>query len=72
MNGADVVWRALVAAAVMALAAGSVSAKPQIKVENPNFDAGTVVEGVLEHVEHSFAVKNTGDEPLKISKVRAG
>lgn len=42
---------------------------PKIQVDNPSHDFGTIVEGDV--VKHTFVIKNTGNAPLKIDKVRA-
>jgi hypothetical protein len=52
--------------------AGALLAAPQISVDEPNYDAGTIVEGEKKKVTHVFTVKNTGDSDLVIKKVRAG
>ena len=43
-------------------------AKPSIRVENPDCNFGTAVQG--SSVEHAFVVKNTGKGVLKIQHVR--
>ncbi len=57
--------------AVISLA-GLVSAGPKISVDSANFDLGGIKEGSKKKVSHQFAIKNTGDEVLKITKVRPG
>ena len=52
------------------VAAGQPGSAPQMLIENPVYDAGTVWRG--ETVEHSFVVKNSGSAPLKILKARPG
>ena len=44
-------------------------AAPAIYVVLPVYDFGSVLEGIA--VEHTFMIKNTGDEPLDISGVNA-
>ena len=43
---------------------------PKLQIDEPNFDWGTVVRGAV--IEHTFTIKNVGDEPLKIRTVRSG
>ncbi|MBX7143738.1 MAG: DUF1573 domain-containing protein [Oligoflexia bacterium] len=47
--------------------AESVPPKPQLKIEEPVFDFGTVVQGTT--VTHEFAIKNLGDGELDIQRV---
>ncbi|MBD3238962.1 MAG: DUF1573 domain-containing protein [Chitinivibrionales bacterium] len=47
-------------------------AKPIVKVDVKEYDAGTIPEGSKESITHEFTLRNTGDEPLKIIKVRPG
>jgi hypothetical protein len=54
-----------VAAPLLGLAAG-----PQMVIDEKHFDFKEVNEGSV--VAHSFRVRNTGDEPLQIRKVRPG
>ncbi len=48
-----------------------VVAAPKIKVDQENFDFGTIPAGNGE-LRHSFKVSNIGDEILKIEKVKPG
>ncbi|MBN8550754.1 MAG: DUF1573 domain-containing protein [Deltaproteobacteria bacterium] len=41
--------------------------KPQVKIENPVFDFGTVAQGV--RVSHNFVIKNTGNSDLMIHRI---
>ena len=43
---------------------------PRMVIEEPTFDAGKVDQGTV--LDHSFIVKNTGDEELQITKVDPG
>ncbi len=52
--------------------AGMVSAGPKISVDSADYDLGGIKEGSQNKVSHKFAIKNTGDEVLKIAKVRPG
>lgn len=54
-------------ATAQTLFAESVPPKPQIKIEEPVFDFGTVPQGAK--VTHEFALKNTGDGELSIQRV---
>lgn len=49
----------------------SLSAAPQISVDQKEFDFGTIQEGTGT-IEHTFKITNTGDETLKIQKVKPG
>jgi uncharacterized cupredoxin-like copper-binding protein len=44
-------------------------AAPSISVEKPTHDFGTINQG--QKVDHLFAVKNRGDEPLTITQIRS-
>lgn len=50
--------------------ADSSIAKPVLEIPSPRHDAGTHWEG--EVVSHSFQVKNTGSEELRILSVKPG
>jgi hypothetical protein len=56
---------ALVAVPLLGHASG-----PQMVIDEKHFDFKEVNEGSV--VAHSFSVRNTGDEPLRIRKVRPG
>ena len=43
---------------------------PKLQIDEPNFDWGTVVRGAV--IEHTFTIKNVGDEALEIRTVRSG
>jgi hypothetical protein len=47
-------------------------AGPKIYVKNQHFDAGLIREGEKLSVKHAFKIKNTGNAPLKIKKVKPG
>lgn len=49
----------------------TVTAAPVISVDSVDVDAGTVFEGAGKSVKHTFTLKNTGDEPLIIQRIRA-
>jgi len=57
--------------AVISLA-GLVNAGPKIFVDSADYDLGGIKEGSKKKVLHQFAIKNTGDEVLRITKVRPG
>jgi copper(I)-binding protein len=46
----------------------SAHALPQLVVDDPTFNFGTIPQG--KKVSHIFAIKNSGDAPLTIQKVR--
>ncbi|MDH6312836.1 hypothetical protein M2137_001621 [Parabacteroides sp. PFB2-10] len=50
------------------LATGAANAQAVISTENANFDFGEVKEADGK-VEHAFVIKNTGDQPLVITRV---
>jgi len=55
------------------LTGGAVAAKgPQIAVDKADVDLGTIEEGAREFLEHTYIIKNTGDEKLVIKQVRPG
>jgi hypothetical protein len=58
-------FSALLAAPQVGYAAG-----PRLVIDEKRFDFEEVKEGSV--VTHSFNVRNTGDEPLQIKKVRPG
>ena len=47
-------------------------AGPKVSVSSKEYNADTVMQGKLEYVRHTFKLKNTGDEPLRIKRVRPG
>ena len=49
---------------------GIIHGEPNIQVSEKEFDAGTIKEGVVKIIQHKFIIKNIGDEPLIIDKVR--
>ena len=49
--------------------AAIVFAAPQIRVEEPTYDFGTILEGFV--VSHVFVIENVGDEVLEIDRVAA-
>lgn len=53
---------------IVALGA-TVAAAPKIDVEDSMYDFGEVLEGIA--VTHTFTLRNVGDEPLVIKRVRA-
>lgn len=50
--------------------ADSPAARPILEIPSPRHDAGTHWEG--EVVSHTYQVKNTGDEVLRILSVKPG
>ncbi|MBI5656475.1 MAG: DUF1573 domain-containing protein [Geobacter sp.] len=50
------------------LISGTASAAPQIVVEQPLYNFGTLVQG--KKLDHTFVIKNIGDAPLKINHIR--
>ena len=49
--------------------AGTVCAAPEVHVEEPVYDFGSILEGFA--VSHAFIIQNTGDETLVIERVTA-
>jgi hypothetical protein len=47
-----------------------VESGPRIKISEPDFDWGQVLQG--EVVEHVYRVINEGDQPLRITQVKPG
>lgn len=47
-------------------------AAPIIEVDTQRVDMGSIREGKVKRVRHVFKIFNKGDEPLIISKVKAG
>lgn len=45
-------------------------AAPEISVDSANFDMGIINEGSQTSVKHTFKIKNTGNETLKIDRVK--
>jgi hypothetical protein len=57
---------------VMVLVPALLQAAPKIEVTPLHYNCGTWVAGKTEKVYASFTIKNTGDAPLKISRVKPG
>ena len=59
---------------VAALLPASIPAAPaaKITVDSVDYNAGTIMEGQMPSLKHTFVVKNTGDSVLKIQTVRPG
>lgn len=53
-----------------AVVATADTGRPTAAVDEPEHDFGSVFAG--KNVLHSFVIKNTGDAPLTIGKVRTG
>ena len=47
-------------------------AAPIIEVDTQNVNVGSIREGKVKRIRHVFKIFNKGDEPLIISKVKAG
>lgn len=60
--------RMLVVLAAAALLAAPVAAKPTVSLAEPVKDFAIIAKG--DKIDHSFAIRNEGDEPLEISDVR--
>ena len=59
---------------LLCLSATAVSlvAGPKITVDNADFNVGIVIKGTQKSIKHTFIIKNTGDDTLKIEKVKPG
>ncbi|GAM11849.1 hypothetical protein OR1_04167 [Geobacter sp. OR-1] len=53
---------------LLAFTSATAIAAPQINVQRPLHNFGTLVQG--KKLDHTFVIKNTGDSPLKISRIR--
>ncbi len=49
-----------------------INAGPVIEVDNAHINAGSIRKGERKIVRHMFKIKNTGDETLRISRVKPG
>jgi hypothetical protein len=69
-------WQVILIAGLIAAVSPTVSqanpaaAKPVLEIPSPRHDAGTHWEG--EVVSHTFQVKNSGSEELRILNVKPG
>ena len=69
-------WQVILIAGLIAAVNPTVSqanpagAKPSLEIPSPRHDAGTHWEG--EVVSHTYQVKNTGSEELRILSVKPG
>ena len=69
-------WQVILIAGLIAAVNPTVSqanpgaAKPTLDIPSPRYDAGTHWEG--EVVSHTYQVKNTGSEELRILSVKPG
>lgn len=54
------------------LIAFTLPAAPMISVDSADYDIGTIREGDLKSIKHSFVIKNTGTDTLVIEKVKPG
>jgi hypothetical protein len=45
---------------------------PVIEVDKPDFDAGSIRREERQIIRHLFKIKNSGDDTLKISRVKPG
>ena len=59
-------------AGIMLVLVVAAFAGPKIKVDNAEYDAGSILEGSLNKIRHEFKISNTGDEPLTIKQVKPG
>ena len=57
-----------ISSVLLAFSATFASAAPQIQVQNPSHNFGTLIQG--KKLDHTFTVRNSGDSPLKISHIR--
>lgn len=47
-------------------------AGPIISCDSQNVNIGSIREGTIKRIRHVFTIKNTGDAPLKIIRVKPG
>lgn len=52
------------------VATATLYAKPKIEFDTREFDCGTILKGSVTKIDAVFNVKNIGDEPLKLTKVK--
>lgn len=45
---------------------------PSVSVDSTEFSVGTIEEGQMSSVTHSFRIKNVGDAPLTLERVKPG
>ena len=50
----------------------SIFGGPKITVDTADINFGTIMEGQMSSVKHTYKIKNTGDSVLKIKNVKAG
>lgn len=43
-----------------------------IKVDTSDFNAGSIKEGKMEYIRHTYLIKNVGKDTLVIEKVKPG
>jgi len=58
------------AAAVILSHSALLFAAPEISVDSADFDMGIIREGSQPSIKHEYKIKNTGDQTLKISRVK--
>ena len=49
-----------------------ISAQPIIQVDSPDVNLGSIKMGTVDKIEYEFKIKNTGDQPLIINRVKPG
>lgn len=54
----------------LAFSSISLHAAPTVEFDTKKFDCGVIIKGKQDKLEAVFNVKNTGDEPLKLLKVK--
>jgi len=48
------------------------SAGPVVHCDSPNVNVGSIREGTIKRIRHVFTLKNTGNEPLRLTRVKPG
>ncbi len=70
MKAHPICCRALFALALALVFAGAAQAAPNAEAVDPNYRFDPVLDGA--EVVHEFVIRNTGDAPLEIEKVKTG
>lgn len=57
---------------ILSLLSSHIHSSPKIEVDSTHFHFGTVYEDETVKVKHDFRIRNTGDDTLKIQRVKPG